>query len=183
MSAASDVLLRLPTHLRDELKDPLGEVHADVTALLDGLDGPIVAVGDVVSYHCELSGRSADVAIVDGRTKRSAVDPDVERTLAASDAVRMAAVNPPGTLTRSLLEALVKALERPESVMIEVEGEEDLAALPAVRAAPVGAHVLYGQPGEGMVHVPVDAEHRDRVRSLLERMDGATDEVHSLLAT
>ncbi len=172
MSTDPEVLLRLPNDLRGELKEPLGPIHEDLGPWYDELDGTVVAVGDVVSYHCEAAGRPADVAIIDGRTKRSAVDPDIEDALAAPDRSTRHAINPAAAITRSLLEALTEAIERDEPVQIVVEGEEDLATLPAALALPDGAHVLYGQPDEGVVHVEVDETVRARTRSLLEAMDG-----------
>jgi uncharacterized protein (UPF0218 family) len=64
--------------------------------------------------------------------------------------------------------------------VLHVEGEEDLAAVPAVIVAPAGASVVYGQPGEGMVLVDAD-EVRDEARDLLRRMDGDPEQALSLL--
>jgi hypothetical protein len=50
-----------------------------------------------------------------------------------------------------------------------VEGEEDLAVIPLVLAAPTGALVLYGQPGEGVVLRCVDREARKAARTFLSR--------------
>jgi len=110
----------------------------------------IVAVGDVVTYHLVAAGAPPKVAVVDGKTEREAVTeevaggrPDADRTVeVASD---------PGTVSEELLAALVDAIEADGSTLLSVDGEEDLATLPAVIAAPVGASVVYGQPGEGMV--------------------------------
>jgi uncharacterized protein (UPF0218 family) len=83
--------------------------------------------------------------------------------------------NPPATLSRALLDALRTALDRDDPTVIEVDGEEDLAALPAILATPEGGCVVYGQPGEGMVLVPVTDETQSLARDLLSRMDGDTD--------
>ena len=40
---------------------------------------------------------------------------------------------------------------------IVVEGEEDLATLPAILYAPPGSVVVYGQPDEGSVLVKVNS--------------------------
>jgi uncharacterized protein (UPF0218 family) len=44
-----------------------------------------------------------------------------------------------------------------------------------------GASVVYGQPGEGMVHVRVDSEVSERARGLLNRMDGDHERARELL--
>jgi hypothetical protein len=85
--------------------------------------------------------------------------------------------NAPGTVSRALVAALADAVGRPGPVAVRVDGEEDLATLPALLAAPPGAAVVYGQPDEGMVLVRVDDATRSRARELLVRMDGDADAV------
>ena len=72
--ADEDPLLVLPDGLRGAFKDPLGPVETDPERVLEDVTGPLVAVGDVVTYHFERVGRTPDVAVVDGRTKREAVE-------------------------------------------------------------------------------------------------------------
>ncbi|PSP55024.1 DUF359 domain-containing protein, partial [Halobacteriales archaeon QH_7_68_42] len=88
--------------------------------------------------------------------------------------------NPPATLTADLLAAVVDGLAD-GTTLVRVDGEEDLAALPAIAAAPDGASVLYGQPDEGVVHVTVGDEVRDRVVDLLGLMDGDSDRAFETL--
>jgi len=171
-------VLSLPESLRSELKEPLGPIETDAGALLAQVDGPLVAVGDVVTYHLETAGRPPDVALFDARTKREPVDESIGAALAAAD-VRVE--NPAGTLTEALLEALREAIDADEPVRIRVDGEEDLAALPAILAAPKGAGVVYGQPEEGMVHVRVAAATRERARDIVSRMDGDTERAFEIL--
>ncbi|MFC6772314.1 DUF359 domain-containing protein, partial [Halorubrum pallidum] len=44
-----------------------------------------------------------------------------------------------------------------------------------------GASVVYGQPGEGMVRVPVTPEARDEARELFEALDGDVDAAYDAL--
>jgi uncharacterized protein (UPF0218 family) len=81
-----------------------------------------------------------------------------------------------------LLDALVAGLDESGTTLIVVNGEEDLATLPAVLAVPDGASVVYGQPDEGMVLVTADNAAKARARQLIEGMDGPTDEALALLA-
>lgn len=183
MTAADDcdVLVRLPDEHRAAFKDPLGPITTDPARVLDRVEGPLLAVGDVVTYHFERAGRSPDVGFVDGQTKRTAVDPEIERTLADSDVPTIDASNPPGTLTASLLTAIHEAIGRDEPVRIDVDGEEDLATIPALLLAPIGASVVYGQPDRGMVHVAVTHASKRRARELLALLEGDHDRLGSLL--
>jgi uncharacterized protein (UPF0218 family) len=168
------VLLELPDDLRHELKDPFGPIYVDPEALLAETDGPIIAVGDIVTYHLLTADRTPDVALVDGKTKREAVEERVREGIEGFD-VRVEVENPAATLTEELLRELRVALETEGTTVITVtEGEEDLAALPAILAAPDGSAIVYGQPDEGMVLAIVDDELRARMRDLLEGMDGDT---------
>ncbi|MFB6281072.1 MAG: GTP-dependent dephospho-CoA kinase family protein [Haloferacaceae archaeon] len=172
-------MLRLPDDLRGAFKDPLGPVYEAGGALLADAGEPIVSVGDVVTHHLRAAGHEPAVAVVDGRTERRRARPAVR---AAAEAADRTVRNDPGTLSRDLLVALREALAADGPVVIRVEGEEDLAALPAVVAAPDGGSVVYGQPGEGMVLVAVDPAARERARALLARMEGDTDAALDLLS-
>jgi hypothetical protein len=162
----------LPAEARREFKEPLGPVFTDATDLLDGAGAPVIAVGDVVTYHLSRAGAPPAVAVVDGISERDAVSeavlagrPDLDETVhVASD---------PATVSDSLLDALVDAIDAaPDTTtLVVVDGEEDLATLPAVLAAPIDATIVYGQPGEGMVRVPVTSGTKERVRGLCEVLD------------
>ena len=175
-------MLTLPDSMRDAFKEPLGPVTTDADELLAAAaatrrelaapDAPVVAVGDVVTYHLREAGRVPDVALIDGKTEREAVRAEIETALAAVDGRRIPVENPAASLSAELLGALREALDATESVVVEVTGEEDLAALPAILAAPDGASVVYGQPGEGMVRVAVTPASRAEARELFEALDG-----------
>ncbi|UWG51329.1 DUF359 family protein [Halalkaliarchaeum sp. AArc-CO] len=202
-------LLGLPDELRPELKDPLGPIYTDANELLAAIDEfatehadregdesepdgatesvtrtpRLVAVGDVVTAHLLDAGRRPDLAVVDGRTEReTAPEPVLEAIEGASnDADSRTVENPAAVLRRELLEALHEGLSSPNPTILRVDGEEDLAALPAVLAVPVGSSVVYGQPGEGMVHVAVTETVKRDVRRLLSRFDGDTRTAFRLL--
>ncbi len=176
---ADEPLLVLPADLRSALKDPFGPVETDADVLLERADPPIVAVGDVVTYHLLQAGRPPDVAVVDGRTKRQEVDEEIYEAVATGVSIEVA--NPPATITDALVRALCEALASAEPTTILVDGEEDLAALPAIVAVPDGASVVYGQPDEGMVLVRVDEEIRTEIRDLLERLEGDHERLWTIL--
>jgi len=164
-------MLTLPDDLRGSFKEPFGSVYTDPEALLSDAGRPVIAVGDVVTYHLRRAGHAPAVAIVDGKTKREAVDAEIREAL-EDPAHRRDVENPPGALSESLLAALSEAVAAEEPITIVVDGEEDLAALPAVLVAPLGGTVVYGQPDEGMVLVDVTDDAKAKMRSLIERMEG-----------
>jgi len=134
----------------------------------------------VVTYHLRLAGHDPQVAVIDGKTERESVSEEVARVL-DGDAPRIDVENEQGTLSEALLRALVDALAGDEPTVLVVDGEEDLATLPAMVAVPLGGSVVYGQPDEGMVLVPVDEETRSTARALLRRLDGDSEAALSIL--
>ncbi|MCX2820032.1 MAG: hypothetical protein ACI9QA_001000 [Methanobacteriota archaeon] len=159
--------LVLPEEMRSELKEPMGEVSPEVDE--ERLTGRVVAVGDMVTYHLLGAGVVPDVAVVDGRTEREDVDEEVVERWSRMEVTALVE-NEPGTVSDALVDALGDAYA--EGGLVEVEGEEDLAVLPAVALASEGDTVIYGQPGEGIVYVEVDDDSRGYVLDLLSRMDG-----------
>ena len=176
----SDVVLELPDALRSELKEPLGPIFTDAETLLSHAVEPIVAVGDVVTYHLLQAGHVPAVAFVDEKTKRQTVDDEIREGITGFDCERTID-NPPATLTAELLEMLRTGIDEGATTLVRVDGEEDLAAVPAILAVPEGASVVYGQPDQGMVLVTADGEAREFVRELIEQMDGESEAALELL--
>ncbi|MDD1663654.1 MAG: GTP-dependent dephospho-CoA kinase family protein [Methanomicrobiales archaeon] len=155
---------RLPEAERSSLQRPFGEVFPNIRALLPRIRGRTVyAVGDVVTYNLLRAGVVPRIAIIDGHTMRAPCTriPDIPLR-------RITARNPPGTISDDLVRAIREALASPPA-LIFVEGEEDLAVLPLVLAAPEGAVVLYGQPGEGVVLRKVNREAKGLAAAFVDR--------------
>lgn len=182
----TEAVVELPQSLRPKLKETMGPIFTDAEALLAEAGSPLITVGDMVTYHLLEAGHVPDVALVDEHTERTAVESEVWDAIDGFDGFdrEVTVENPAAVLTAALLEALQEAIERAgeESTLIVVDGEEDLATLPALVVAPTGASIVYGQPGEGMVLVEVEREAADRARDLLAQMDGDTRRLWSVLA-
>lgn len=172
------VLLRLPPDDREAFKHPLGPVLMDTDELLSVAGEPLVAVGDIVSYHLVEADRRPHLSVVDGLTERGPTDDAVRDTLGDAD---RRVWNPAARLTAEAVAAVRDGLAGDEPTTLAVDGEEDLLTLPAVLAAPDGASVVYGQPGEGMVHVRINRESRKRARELFARLGGDHERAHELL--
>ncbi len=155
---------RLPEAERPSLRKPFGQVFPDIRALLPRIRGRTVyAVGDVVTHNLLREGVTPRIAIIDGHTMRAPCSrvPDLP-------ARRILARNPPGIISDDLVRAIRDAVEDPPA-LIFIEGEEDLAVLPLVLAAPSGVVILYGQPGEGVVLREVDREAKALAAAFIGR--------------
>ncbi len=178
-----EVVAELPDSLRSALKEPMGPLFTEATDLLAETSDPLIAVGDMVTYHLVQANRVPDVALVDGKTERTAVEGSVRDGTTGFDR-EVAVTNPAATLTDDLLTALREAVDRAgeATTLLVVDGEEDLAVLPVLVVAPEGASIVYGQPGEGMVHVTVDDEAVERARDILSQMNGDASRVWTNLS-
>ena len=156
-------MLVLPEEHRKLFKEPFGELHKDIDSVLPLITGrTIYTVGDVVTHNLHRRGIIPAVAVVDGQTMRSPCSRPPEFT---GECLHVD--NPPGTITEGLVQALEFAVDHPP-VTIVVKGEEDLAVIPLVIAAPHGAILLYGQPYKGVVLRRIDAEAKAAARRFLQ---------------
>jgi uncharacterized protein (UPF0218 family) len=160
----------LPDDLRDELARPIGK-FVSAWALQKYLeDAPkIITVGDVVTMTLLKMGIVPDVAVFDYKTQR-AEDYGSKERISRMEGQLVKVENPPAKITRELWRAVRDALDSEGKVKIEVSGEEDLAALPAIVNAPEGAQVIYGIPNKGMMVVDVNNESRALAAAAVKRM-------------
>ncbi len=164
----------LPDELAGELKVPWGPLYAGETpeVPLDP-EAQLIAVGDVTQQNLLATGRMPDVAVVDHVTRRNVphhAQAGPEPT-SGDEPLTLKVNNPAGTISEALWASMVTGLDHPGPVLVEVEGEEDLAALAAVALAPEGTQVAYGQPKEGMVVITVDEAVRAKAYELLAKME------------
>lgn len=163
----------LPEKLRSELAKPLAPPLPTDRAVAAVRGKLVVSVGDVVTEMLLDHGLVPHVCVVDYRTKRGEprFDAPLRAKIERAYAWRERFENPAATLSQTLWDAVEAALKRREPSALEVVGEEDLAALPAIVFAPDGAVVVYGQPDEGAVVLTINAEARARVGRFLSQME------------
>ncbi len=163
--------MHLPDNLRDKLKKPLGVLlkDSDVTkeSVLKNIPTGsfVISVGDATTEKLIKYGIVPSLQIVDGvekRVKRDLPSGNVKTTLSCN--------NPPAEITTESVKTIKKAFQSTKPVRIAVNGEEDLLVLPVVVYAPENSVVLYGQPNEGLVIVPINAETRNKAQSVMDSM-------------
>ena len=158
--------LRITPSLVQELKSPLGRLETDMSVA----GGRLITVGDVVTLNAIKAGKKVWVAVCDGRAMRRAFTEEGE--IKAHKWGRTERVkNEAGTITEEAVHAITAALQRKTTTLIEVDGEEDLLALPCIRNAPDGATVIYGQPEKGIVYVTVNEEAKNHAQQIMNLME------------
>lgn len=160
----------LPGALRGALAGDFGPVVQTETLLAHIQGAPcIAAVGDVVSLTLHRLGVAPRLFVCDYKTQRGDESREYRRVLGTWGDREIHVSNPPATVTREAWLAIREAYSQEGTTRIVVDGEEDLLGIPAFLEAPLGAKVLYGSPGKGVVVVTVDAAFKERVAGILER--------------
>lgn len=159
--------LTLPESQREAFKEPLGREMPD--SELDSIEDETIylTVGDVVSLSFREHGVRPRLSVYDGFTERREMT-DFARLV--EDEPKEDVVNPAGTITADMAEAVRRGIEG-DVGLVRVEGEEDLAVLPCLVLAPDGYRVVYGMPGRCMMVIEVDDLARDRAKELLSVME------------
>lgn len=157
--------LKLPDELRTPLKEPFGilipgdgeDSAGKVRDMLS--EERVIVVGDIAYENMRDAGVKPHLAIVDFKVKRKPY-----KTFPTTVMVK----NPAGFITSELWESIEKNLDK--GGIIGVDGEEDLAVIPAVLESDFGDVVLYGQPDEGMVYIKVDEDIKQKTAMFLKIM-------------
>ena len=114
----------------------------------------VIAIGDVVVENLLKVGIEPDMMIVDGKTMRQKKEVLIDCEITVK--------NPVSEVTDELMEAVKNQYKR-----IFVEGEEDLAALPAILYGDENSLIVYGQPSEGIMVIRATEENKQKVRDTL----------------
>lgn len=124
----------------------------------------VILVGDSISGNATQNEIRADLMIIDNLEKRARA-----KTYAFKPKKKIRTKNPAGTIEAEACETIQRAILG-EGDLIEVEGEEDLLAIVAVKSAPLGSLVVYGQPYEGIVLVRVSEAKKAEAQAILDQM-------------
>jgi len=175
--------LQLPDDLRDQLKNPLGNLISEDNPNKENIikkisaESVIITVGDRTTENMLQLGLKPQIQIIDGYTGRDAtIDPLESRDqclVPADDAIntKLSCKNPPGEITEESMQVIQKAFSCEPPVRIIVDGEEDLLVLPVCIFAPENSIVMYGQPNEGLVIIHVTPEIKAKVQKILDAMN------------
>ncbi|MFP3299566.1 MAG: DUF359 domain-containing protein [Thermoplasmatales archaeon] len=128
----------------------------------------IITVGDVVTDTALKLGIVPKLAVIDLKTKR-----EIPKEVQQDKFDKVIRVNnPPGTITKELWESVEDAIKSNGNVLIIVEGEEDLASLPAIYFSPKGSIILYGIPDEGIAVIESGDSVKTEIEKYIKEMGG-----------
>ena len=168
-----DILYTLPGNLRGLLSEPIGRlVSGDkvIPALLK--ENNIVSIGDQVTYTLLSNNHHPIFCIVDYYVQRKKFPEDFVKVIQSYGDYSIRIINPKGTITRALWDAIENAFKifPKKTIRIEIDGEEDLASLAAIYLAPRDVTIIYGLPNKGVLIVKPTDETKRKVKSVLDMM-------------
>jgi uncharacterized protein (UPF0218 family) len=164
----------LTESVKTRLKHPLGSLilgspERTMSLLTEAIrrENPpkVCVVGDFTALKTIEYDIKVDLYVVDNKVMRQPVEAVPPRRLKVFK-VR----NPPGTITSEAWAVIKRVIEYDFPVLLVVEGEEDLLALPVIKLAPNKTYVVYGQPHAGLVLVRVTEEKKKEIGALLDKM-------------
>jgi uncharacterized protein (UPF0218 family) len=168
-----DILYTLPKNLRDVLSEPIGRLVSgnDVIPVLLKEEN-IVSIGDQVTYTLIANNHNPIFCIVDYHVQRKKFPKDFVKVIQSYGDYTTRIVNPKGTITKALWDAIENALKifPKKTTRIEIIGEEDLASLAVIYLAPTDVTIIYGLPNKGVLIVKPTYEIKKKVKSVLDMM-------------
>lgn len=179
--------LLMPQSLREELSQPLGVILVGErirASFIEHATDLVITVGDLTTKTILDQGIIPRLMIIDNKVNRNSYtellplldDPSFHRVRVTSG---------PGYISNIAVGSIQSALRlKNGNTVLEVDGEDDLLALPAIVSAPIGSTVYYGQPPipawacgpktKGIVEVAVTHAVKTHARALLRKFVSST---------
>jgi uncharacterized protein (UPF0218 family) len=155
------------------LQEPLGEiVDAGTSAFSEEERLRILAVGDVTVTLFHARNILPRLSVVDLLVERSVRYKKLSEMPLQHVNLTYSLQNTPGQISaeafRVVRDAFI-AIGSGKTVLIHVEGEEDLIVLPVILLAPLDFIVCYGQPKKGTVKVRITESLKIHARDIVEQ--------------
>lgn len=152
--------LVLNNEQRQAFKVPQGELVA--APEIDARSPLVAVVGDYCLENFIQHHWPYNLGVFDLLQQRQTFDSKLLHNLSHTTNLH----NPAGVITRDLTEKLLANLAT-KKAHLQIEGEEDLAAVALVILAPLGTEIYYGQPQQGMVQMVVTEELKQHFYDVL----------------
>lgn len=130
-----------------------------------------IAIGDITLRKFQSSRWPFSLGIYDGHSQRQKIDHIFVEPPENIPKIK----NPAGVITNQIFKFLADFFENSEGRqkqkrkqnLLMIDGEEDLAGVAAILAAPLNTIIYYGQPDQGLVELTVTEKIKDHFYYLL----------------
>jgi uncharacterized protein (UPF0218 family) len=165
-------MLVLPEKMREEVRKPFGKVYSGSAAIAAFRRGarPLISVGDQCASDLIDAKLAPDILIFDFKIKRVEISGEMKKKLAPHAKNAFVVLSAAGVVSDELEIAVTRVLDDGAGAVLVV-GEDDLSSLLVMAHAEKGT-LIYGQPNEGAVIVPLGGKKvRETARAVLGRME------------
>ena len=173
--------LMLPENLREEFQKPFGELFKDVKDSFKNKNSLIITVGDVTTKIFNDNSLGQNMSVIDFKVARENKFSNIKELGFTGEESVFKVNNPAGYITSNLFIKLAEIFKSDiqSKVILQVNGEEDLAVLPLVLLSPINTLIYYGQPPlrstslqvqAGIVKVTVSEASKDKAYSLISKL-------------
>jgi len=165
--------LAITPSLRRILEKPFGKL-IQKPSFNKSNAGYLVTVGDVVTKTAKKMAIPLAISVVDFKVNRLERFKKIEELGFSGTEILLIGTNPSGHLTSQLFSRIFQAVKlagENKSVILKLEGEEDLAVLPLVISLPLGSRIFYGQRKQGLVEVEVSEERKRKAFDLINQFE------------
>lgn len=163
----------LPRSLRPSLQKPFGDiVDAKTSDFTREEIAHLAAVGDVTVMLFNARDIVPKLRVVDLMVERVRRYQDLSEMGLKNVNLTYTAQNTPGQISPQVFQIVREAfldVKSGKTVVLQIDGEEDLTVLPILLHAPIGWVVCYGQPNVGTVKVVVSEDTKNGAKLLLEK--------------
>ncbi len=182
------VSLQLPDGLRKHLQEPFDELISSIPEKITDIDGArnalkqygsldadyLITVGDVVTSTFNTLQIGQKLSVIDLQVQRKKRFTNILDLGFSGDEEFQEVENKAGHIMPELFQKIIHFFQRTDKdnknrLVLQVKGEEDLAVLPLLLAAPLGYSIFYGQPHTGMVRVEVTEQQKEKAFLLLNK--------------
>ncbi len=164
----------MPQSLRSEFKKAYGRIYSSVSSIAKDVEGKaIVAIGDRIGFNLLQNKIKPKVLIIDHKENNKSISREMMNTFDKFSAKEYRVSNPSGGVTQELWDAIKEALVATGKSKIIVNGEEDMAFLPAILECNEGDIVMYGFFDKGFVLTEVNNDLKKKMKFLLSKFEGS----------
>lgn len=166
--------LEITDEIRRELKIPFGKLSEKID--LDNLkssEGLVIAVGDETSKVLNNLSIPIRISVIDFKIAREKRFTSIKELGFSGTEEIIKVVSPAGIISKELFKTIIALFKNPSKKrqIVLVDGEDDLSVIPLILASPLGNHIFYGQPREGIVEIQVDEENKAKIRQIVSKFN------------
>jgi pantetheine-phosphate adenylyltransferase len=164
--------IELTENLRKNFQKPFGKLLENIDYSLGIRSHLVIAVGDITTKNFNARSLDQSISVVDFKVAREKKFSNMQELGFSGNENIYKVDNPAGHITPDLFRKLAEIINSSmrKRIILQVNGEEDLAVLPLVLLAPLNTVIYYGQPGKGLVEVMVSENAKNKAYNLMSEL-------------